>query len=364
MRRKKNIYKNFIKNGVGYGLALAGYAVRSGSPLGYPVSIAIEPTNVCNLRCPLCASGAGTLQRPKGSMELAAFKSIIDMLPWSVTDLYLWGQGEPFMAPDFLMMVDYASKRGYRTFVSTNGHFLDDVDMIINSGLAFLIVSLDGVDEESYTSYRVGGDFDRVVRGIANISEAKRRNGKGPIIVLQCLMTRKNAGDRDKFISFAGGIGADRVVFKTLQAISFDENKAEGKRQKAEEKHKDDVYHRDDMNLTRYRINDDGVIETDRRWFFKNRCLRLYYSFQIDCKGNVLPCCFDKDSEYIMGNVFVENKAEGRRQKAEEKKYKNDIILKIWNSDRYRSFRNMLNKKGRVLPMCKDCSEGLKRFVI
>ncbi|HDY89121.1 MAG TPA: hypothetical protein ENH82_13530, partial [bacterium] len=39
-------------------------------------------------------------------------------------------------------------------------------------------------------------------------------------------------------------------------------------------------------------------------------------------------------------------------------------ISNIWNSEKYRSFRNMLNKKGRILPICKDCTEGLKRMEI
>ncbi len=319
------------RNGLGYGMALAGFLARSEKSIGSPVSIAIEPTNICNLRCPLCATGAGTLKRLKGSMKLIDFEKIIDMLPASVTDLYLWGQGEPFMAPDFLNMIQYASRHGFRTFVSTNGHFLDDVHGIVNSGLYSLIISLDGVDKETYEFYRVRGDFERVVNGIKNVSETIKNNSRGPIITLQYIITQKNAADMKKFISFADEVGADRVVFKTVQAVSIKSG---------------ELYLPDNMKLTRYRKNDKGMIETDRNWFLKNRCLRLYYSLQIDWQGNILPCCFDKDSKYIMGNVYE------------------DSFSNIWNSEKYRSFRNMLNKKGRILSMCKDCSEGLKRMTV
>lgn len=327
----KTLIGRLIKNWLGYGLALAGFLARSKKSIGGPVSIAIEPTNICNLRCPLCATGTGTLKRPKGSMKINDFKKIIDMLPGSVTDLYLWGQGEPFMAPDFLNMVQYASRHGFRTFVSSNGHFLDDIYGIIESGLYCLILSLDGVDEEIYKSYRIGGDFDRVVNGIKNISEAVKNNGQGPLIALQYLVTQKNAADMNKFMSFADDIGADRVVFKTLQAASIKNG---------------ELHLPDNINYTRYRKNNRGMIETDRSWFLKNRCLRLYYSFQIDWQGNILPCCFDKDSRYIMGNVYE------------------DTVNNIWNSEKYRYFRHMLNKKGRVLSMCKDCSEGLRRMTV
>ena len=324
----KNQIGRWVKNGIGYCLALAGFLAGSDKSPGNPVAIAIEPTNICNLQCPLCAAGAGILNRPKGSMCYEDFKKIIDMLPYSVTDVYLWGQGEPFMAPDFPGMVNYASRKGLRTFISTNGHFLDNSREIIHSGIYCLIISLDGADEKTYESYRKGGDFNRVVNGIKKLSEAKKNIGHGPVIELQYLVTGKNSGDMDTFLSFAGEIGADRVVFKTLQAASMENGFS---------------FLPDDMSLSRYRKRKNGSIETDTSWFLRNRCLRIYYSFQIDWQGNVLPCCFDKDSDYIMGNIH------------------NDTVSGIWNSEKYRSFRNMINKKGRILPMCKDCTEGLRR---
>ncbi len=56
--------------------------------------------------------------------------------------------------------------------------------------------------------------------------------------------------------------------------------------------------------------------------------------------GNVVPCCFDKDSEYVMGNLLE------------------DDFAAIWNGRRYRDFRRLLNERGRTLPMCGDCTEG------
>ena len=91
----KNQIGRWIKNGIGYGMALAGFFAGTDKSPGNPVAIAIEPTNICNLRCPLCASGASILNRPKGIMGYEDFRKIIDMLPSSVTDIYLWGQGEP-----------------------------------------------------------------------------------------------------------------------------------------------------------------------------------------------------------------------------------------------------------------------------
>ena len=324
------MYKK-IKTGIGYTKALAGFITRSGRAPGLPVSVFIEPANVCNLRCPLCAAGSGSLTRPKGRMSFEGFKRIVDRLPSTVYELYLWGQGEPFLAPDFLSMIRYASSKGFRTITSTNGHFLEDPEKLVQSGLDVLIVSLDGIDSDTYTSYRIGGDFKCVVDGIKRTVEKKKQKSCGPTIELQYLVTKENAKDIDAFNSLARTIGADRVVFKTIQAASMENGLS---------------YLPEDIKFTRYRISAEGQYETDRHRFLRNRCLRLYYSLQIDWQGNVLPCCFDKDSRYIMGNVFKES------------------IETIWNSSHYRTFRNMLNKQGRVLPMCGDCTEGLKRKTI
>jgi radical SAM protein with 4Fe4S-binding SPASM domain len=192
-------------------------------------------------------------------------------------------------------------------------------------------VSLDGVDRNTYLSYRTGGDFDRVIEGIKKISSIKKREGTGPVIELQCLVTYENVGSLKKYVTLAHEIGADRVVFKTLQAASLKDGLS---------------YLPENQEFTRYKKTNSGMIETDSYWIFRNRCLRMYYSFQIDWQGNVLPCCFDKDSRYIMGNIH------------------DSTVAEIWKSAPYRSFRRMIITKGRILPMCLDCTEGLMRETI
>ena len=293
-----------------------------------PVAVAIEPTNRCNLSCPLCAKGSGLVTRDEGSMSIDDFIAIVDMLPQSVIEMYLWGQGEPFLAPDLLRMVTYASEHRIKTIVSTNGHFLDNSDAVIQSGLHTLIISLDGVNQEDYQSYRVGGDFNRVINGIQGVTEQKKKMGYGPYIEVQSLVTKSTVSSMNAFSLWGRKLGVDRIVFKTIQAASMKDG---------HEFLPEVEYH------TRYRKTADGTYEPDCYPLRAKRCFRLYYSCQIDWMGNVIPCCFDKNSNYIMGNVFKEP------------------LTNIWNSRKYRTLRAMVNRKGRVLSMCRDCTEGLKR---
>src|SRR5437879_1373607 len=125
---------------------------------GMPISISIEPTTSCNLRCPECPSGLRSFTRPTGMMKRELFESIVDQLP-TLSYLIFYFQGEPYLHTELLDMVKYASKKKIYTATSTNAHFLNDeaARKTVESGLDRLIISIDGTEQETYQSYRVGG---------------------------------------------------------------------------------------------------------------------------------------------------------------------------------------------------------------
>ena len=320
---------NGIRRAIGYGRAVAAFLMKNDRAFGGPVAVALEPSSICKLRCPLCAVGANLLSRERGRMSLPAFERIVVGLPGSVMDLYLWGQGEPFLAPDFLDMIRFASKRGFRTVTSTNGHHLGDSEGIATSGLDRLIISLDGIDQKSYTRYRRGGNFQRVTAGIRGVVAAKKRHRSRLIVELQYLVTTHSLEHIARFKGLAADLGADRVVFKTIQAASLEGG---------------DALLPADLRYTRYRRGNDGVLVPDRIPLFGNHCLRVYYSAQIDWQGNVVPCCFDKDSRHIFGNLF------------------HQPFMDIWNGPDFRAFRALIRERGHAFSICSDCTEGLKRL--
>ena len=103
-------------------------------------------------------------------MELALFERIVEELRPYTLHLNLHFQGESMLHPGFYEFLEKSKE--FKTTVSTNGHFIDDhaAEKIALSGLNKLIISLDGMTEESYRAYRVGGDFKKVIEGIRLIS--------------------------------------------------------------------------------------------------------------------------------------------------------------------------------------------------
>lgn len=292
---------------------------------GMPCAVSLELTNQCNLRCPECYSGSGKMLRDRGFMSLALFDKVMaEMRPYLLsTSLYF--QGEPMLHPDFFLFLKRTE--GIFTEVSTNGHFLtkENVELLIASSLGRLIISLDGMDEATYSKYRVGGDFESVVEGINNVAEARRRSGCSNLqVVIQFLVNKQNEYQIPEVRRFSKKVGA-KLKLKSMQVIN------------------EDSYERWVPTKDRYSrySKEDG--EYRIKSLFPNRCLRLWINPVITWDGKVLPCCYDKDAKHVMGNLLEESFSE------------------IWNGSRYEDFRRQIvNCRGGVM-MCKNCSSGLRR---
>jgi MoaA/NifB/PqqE/SkfB family radical SAM enzyme len=148
-------------------------ARRTGIPevKGMPLGISIEPTTSCNLRCPECPSGLRSFTRPTGMLQERVFETVLDQLAPSLMNLTFYFQGEPYLNTKFLDMVKYASTRKVFTSTSTNAHYLNDelAKRTVESGLDRLIISIDGVSQDTYEQYRVGGQLSKVIEGTKNI---------------------------------------------------------------------------------------------------------------------------------------------------------------------------------------------------
>src|SRR6478609_1566182 len=192
---------------------------------GYPVSISFEPTTSCNLRCPECPSGLRAFTRPTGMLQKNFFKETIDDLSKDLLYLVFYFQGEPYLNPDFLDMVEYASKKRIYTATSTNAHYLNDdnAKRTIESGLDRLIISIDGTTQDVYEQYRIGGKLEKVLEGTRNIVRWKKELGsKTPFIVFQFLVVRPNEHQVDAVKQLAKETGVDDLWLKTAQVYDYE----------------------------------------------------------------------------------------------------------------------------------------------
>src|SRR6187551_1826381 len=192
---------------------------------GLPISISFEPTTSCNLRCPECPSGLRAFSRPTGMLKKDFFRDTIDQLSKELTYLVFYFQGEPYLNPDFLTMVKYASSKKIYTATSTNAHYLTDENAkkTVESGLDRLIISIDGTTQDVYQQYRVGGKLSKVLEGAANIVKWKKElKSKTPFIIFQFLVVRHNEHQIEDVKRIAREIGVDDVRLKTAQVYDYE----------------------------------------------------------------------------------------------------------------------------------------------
>lgn len=299
--------------------------------MGYPISMAIEPTTSCNLRCPECPSGLRQFTRPIGMLEPAFFKKMIDEVYKELIYLTFYFQGEPYLNPNFLDMVKYASDKKIYTSTSTNAHYLtpEMAAKTIKSGLDRLIISIDGTTQEVYEQYRVGGQLHKVLEGTKHIVAAKKAlKSKTPHIVFQFLVVKPNEHQMNEVEQLAQQLGVDEVLFKSAQVYEFEHGNP---LIPANEKY------------SRYKKKSDGTYAIKNNLL--NQCWRMWSSCVITWDGLVVPCCFDKDATHRLGDVKQEN------------------FRHIWKSEKYAQFRSSVLKSRQEIDICKNCSEGTKVWV-
>lgn len=295
---------------------------------GLPMSISIEPTTSCNLRCPECPSGLRSFTRPTGMLKDDLFKNVIDQLASTLSYLTFYFQGEPYLNPKFLNMVRYASSKGIYTATSTNAHYLDDdnAKKTIESGLNRLIISLDGTTQETYEAYRVGGNLEKVIQGTRNILRwRKELKSVTPHVVFQFLVVRPNEHQVKDVYALADKLGVDRVALKTAQIYDY--------------QHGSDLIPTQEK-YSRYRKDSAGLysIKND----LLDHCWKMWHSCVITWDGKVVPCCFDKDAHHVMGDLSKQT------------------FTEIWKGEAYQEFRKSLLKSRSEIEMCRNCTEGTK----
>ncbi len=295
---------------------------------GMPIALAIEPTTSCNLRCPECPSGLRSFTRPTGMLNDAVFRDTIDQLESTLTYLTFYFQGEPYLNPRFLEMAEYASRKRIYTATSTNGHYLNEerARETIASGLDKLIISIDGTSQETYESYRIGGSLEKVLDGAATIVRLKKQmRSATPHVVFQYLVVKQNEHQIPEVHRLAKEIGVNEVALKTAQVYDFENGSP---------------FIPENERYSRYKRNHDGT------WRIKNallnHCWKMWHSCVITWDGKVVPCCFDKDAHFVLGNITETSFEE------------------IWKSEAYRSFRNSLLTARKEIEICKNCTEGTK----
>lgn len=301
-------------------LALSRQSTRIG---GRPMNITLEPTNACNLGCPVCETGDGTLGRTTGHMSPENFRAIIDKIGAHTNTLMFYFMGEPFLNKHAYEMISYAKKAGI-PFIDTctNGDFVNP-DRVVNCGLDRVSFQIGGMTQQTHEVYRVRSRLERVLQNLKETLRLRDASHSSLRVESGFILMKHNEQEVDEFQRLMREIGVDRSVVIDPCVRTVEQGHQFLPTDRRHWMYDEKAFER---GVLRPSVVPDNV------------CPWIYYSMAIHVNGNVVPCCRDPKGSEVMGNILSQS------------------LDDIWNGDRYRDLRARIARDQGAVEICRLCS--------
>jgi radical SAM protein with 4Fe4S-binding SPASM domain len=299
------------------------FAFRSTRVRGRPMNLTIEPTNVCNLECPVCETGAGVLGRPAGHMSLDQFKSIVDKTAAHTNTLMFYFMGEPFLNKHAYEMVRYAKQRGV-PFVQTctNGDLLSP-ERLVDCGIDEVSFQIGGITQQTHEIYRINSRLDRVLHNLRETVRLKRLRRPSMRVLSGFILMKHNEHEVDGFKRLMADIGVDEAQVIDPCVRTVEQGRELLPADKAHWYYDPEAFER-------------GILRP--KVLPHNECPWLYYSLTIHVNGDVVPCCRDPKGIEVVGNILTQS------------------LDEVWNGEPFRAFRARLHRDQGSIEICRLCS--------
>jgi len=252
-------------------------------------------------------------------MDLDDFKTIVDRVARYALRISLYDMGEPLLNRDIYKMIGYASDHRVSTLISTNFNLFgpENVDDLLDSRLTVLEPCLDGFTQESYVTYRRGGDVEVVKRGIELVMERKQKSGsRWPIVDVQVVLFDHIVGEIAMIDDFLKRCDVDKITYRQ-ENLGFNSP---------------------ETSIAQKAVTSNNV------------CFWLYIGMMVRPDGRVYPCCGRGFDRFSYGNLLKQS------------------LDEIWNNKYYQFSRSLFSKGPDLehdeemlgIP-CLTCDEFKKR---
>ncbi len=276
-----------------------------------PVRLWVEPTNKCNLRCPMCVQKG--YDEETGFMNMELFKKVMeDAAELGVRELLLLDRGEPFLHPELVDMVSMSTDAGIRTTIHTNGTVMTPnlARGLVQAGTDMISFSFDAYGKELYEEMRPGASYQRVVDNIKTLVRTRDlMESKTPYIMIESILFpqyEKILSSQKELELRLSDLGADKYLVRELG--EWVDTKSLKKKKKVE----------------------------DARPL--KPCRLPWYSLVVYWDGTAVLCCQDWYGRNVVGDI------------------KNESLAEIWNGSRMKKVRADFTARNYFsYPLCQRC---------
>jgi len=270
--------------------------------------IRLDISNICNLSCPLCpnTNRRNKKTEEKHLMSFENFKKLVDNIDSFVETISIGTKHEALLNDNIFLMTKYLHNKYPDTDINllSNFNFNYNAEDIIKSGITNIIIGLDGIDQESYSKYRVGGNFNNVLQNIKQIQEYKNRyNLNIPTLTISFIVFSHNEHLIPKAKELFSSLGINIFFRRTDYHDGYESWLPKN-------------FHNEQPKEENKDINKNNII-----------CQDPFNILDIDTFGNVLPCCAEEALNYFVGNIFEEK------------------LSTIWNGKKLKQLRDFLISK-------------------
>ena len=284
-----------------------------------PRKIYLEPTNICNYRCVHCVHD-GAMTRSPGYLDADLYKRRLNEIAHLRlhVKIQFTGVGEPLLHPRWHEIIRHAADMGFFTLMNSNASLLtpENSAKLVESGLDYLHVSLDGLTKATYESIRRGGDFEKVIGNLFNLFEARHKaKGYHLAVVLGIIDQDRNREELKRFMAYFGKWPFHHVVSGEL------------------------FNHMGTVEEANLACADRQALPRDRHPV----CNTPWDLLSINCDGQAVACNYDYDNRYVIGDLHDAG------------------FLELWNAEPMQRFRKAtLDRDFEAIegngPLCSACS--------
>jgi radical SAM protein with 4Fe4S-binding SPASM domain len=283
----------------------------------FPLYIALEVTNACNLQCKHCnyRYGLDHYTRDRGFISRELVQKVLEEAKDHNATVLMNYDGEPFMHKDFVDFLEIATDLGINTYFNTNGTLFDKKvsDRLVEFYKGSIFFSIDG-DREWFERIRVPANYDNVIENLDYFIAVNERHGWPITIGVSLCNLGQSSSERKGFLEN----WLPRVNYVSMGEVN------------------------DEFGTM---ISDPMTVMSVIK---RPQCVVPWQTCGVCFNGDIIPCSIyvtrANICDAIMGNV-------------QEKSLK-----EVWHGAKFRAFRAMIAEEKYSESYCDKCERWLGQF--